>query len=317
MKVFAGHSNPELATRICQYLGLDLGRADVHRFPNGEIGVKVEEDVRGHDCFLLQSTCPPVNENLMELLLMGDCLRRASASRITAVIPYFGYARQDRKDEGRVPISAKLVANLITTAGINRVVSVDLHASQIQGFFDIPMDHLYAAPVLHAHIERMGLDDFVVCAELGGLKMARNHARRMGVEMVIYEKERLTPREVRIRNVIGSVEGKNVLMIDDVISTGSSVAEAAKELQERGAKKIFLAATHGEFPESAFERLRSSPLEGILVTDTIPVPPEAAKSRIKVVTVARLLGEAMRRIHSNQSVSVLFGYNESPAAREV
>lgn len=306
--VFSGSGHPELATKICSYLGIAPGEAHVGRFPDGEINVKVNCDVRGADCFIVQPTCQPVNDNLVELLILVDCLKRASARRITAVMPYFGYARQDRKDEGRVPITGKLVANLLERAGTHRVLTIDLHAAQIQGFFDIPVDHLYAAPALVKYFEAKNIPDLVVASpDLGSSKMAWSYAKRLNGRLAMVEKRRVSPNETQVQFVIGEVEGRNVILTDDMIATGGSVAEATRVLKEKGARDVYICATHAVFAGDAVERLRASPVKEIVVTDTIPVNGKMAEDpRFRVVTVSTLLGEAIRRIHSNESVSSLF-----------
>lgn len=310
MKLFSGRAHPELASRICDYLGLPLGGLSIGDFPDGEIACKIDEDVRGRDVFLIQPTCPQVNDTLMELLIMIDCFRRASAERITAVIPYFGYARQDRKDEGRVPITAKLVANIITRAGADRVLTMDLHAAQIQGFFDIPVDHLYAAPVLDQHFTEMNLspDEMVVVSpDEGSIKRALRHVRQLGAELAIIDKRRSSAQKTQQANVIGaSVEGKVTLIFDDMISTGGSICGAADVMHRAGARKIYLAATHGVLCGPAIQRIKSSPIDKVIITDTIPLSAEKNIPRIEVLTVAPLLGEAVKRIHRNESVSRLF-----------
>jgi len=310
MKVFSGRASLDLARRVCGYLGLPLGRISLGNFPDGEISCKVEEDVRGRDVFLIQSTCTPVNENLMELLIMIESFKRASADRITAVMPYFGYARQDRKDEGRVPITAKLVANIITRAGADRVLAMDLHAAQIQGFFDIPVDHLYASPVIDQHFLDMGLnsDDIaVISPDEGSIKRALTHVAALGGQLAIVDKRRSGAEKTRQANLIGGpIEGKVALIFDDMISTASSICGAAEMVKEAGAREIYLAATHGIFCGDAIERIENSPVAGVVVTDTIPLPPERALPTIKVLSIAPLLGEAIKRIHRNESVSRLF-----------
>ena len=310
MKLFTGRAHPDLATRICEYLGLPLGRAMMGNFPDGEISCKIDEDVRGRDVFILQPTCPPVNENLMELLIMIESFKRASADRITAVIPYFGYARQDRKDEGRVPITAKLVANLITRAGADRVLAMDLHTAQIQGFFDIPVDHLYAAPVIDQHFKEMDLpdDDFVVVSpDEGSIKRALAHMARLGGHLAIIDKRRSSAERTKQANVIGGkVEGRVALIFDDMISTAGSICGAAEVMHQHGARQVFLAATHGLLVGGAIERLQSAPIDGLILTDTIPLPAEKQIAKITVLGVAPLLGEAIKRIHRNESVSRLF-----------
>lgn len=309
LKVFSGRANPQLAQRMCEYLDLPLGRVSIGNFPDGEISCKIEEDVRGRDVFIVQPTCTPVNENLMELLIMIDSFKRASAERITAVIPYFGYARQDRKDEGRVPITAKLVANLITRAGADRVLAMDLHANQIQGFFDIPVDHLYAAPVIDQYFKTLGFDEeelVVVSPDEGSIKRVLKHVGQLGGKLAIVDKRRLGGA-TRSANLIGaSIEGKVALILDDMISTGSSICGAAQMVAEAGAREIYLAATHGIFCGPAVDRLAKSPAKQVVITDTIPLTPERTLPSMKVLTVAPLLGEAIKRIHRNESVSRLF-----------
>ncbi|MEN6404831.1 MAG: ribose-phosphate pyrophosphokinase [Thermoguttaceae bacterium] len=311
MKLFTGRAHPVLAKRICEYLGLPLGRAVMGNFPDGEISCKIDEDVRGRDVFLLQPTCPPVNETLMELLIMIESFKRASADRITAVVPYFGYARQDRKDEGRVPITAKLVANLITRAGADRVLAMDLHTAQIQGFFDIPVDHLYAAPVIDEHFKSMGFsdnDDFVVVSpDEGSIKRALAHMARLGGHLAIIDKRRSSAEKTKQANVIGGqVEGRTALIFDDMISTAGSICGAAEVMHQHGAKQVYLAATHGLLVGNAVEKLQNAPIDGLILTDTIPVPPEKHIPKLTILSIAPLLGEAIKRIHRNESVSRLF-----------
>lgn len=310
MKLFTGRAHPVLARKICEYLGLPLGRAVMGNFPDGEISCKIDEDVRGRDVFIVQPTCPPVNENLMELLIMIESFKRASADRITAVIPYFGYARQDRKDEGRVPITAKLVANLITRAGADRVLAMDLHTAQIQGFFDIPVDHLYAAPVIDEHFKAMDFEDHdfvVVSPDEGSIKRALAHMARLGGHLAIIDKRRSSAEKTKQANVIGGqVEGRIALIFDDMISTAGSICGAAEVMHQYGAKKVYLAATHGLLVGGAIEKIQNSPVDGLIITDTIPLPVEKQVSKITTLSVAPLLGEAMKRIHRNESVSRLF-----------
>jgi ribose-phosphate pyrophosphokinase len=307
MLVFCGNAHPALAKAICDYLDIPLGNASVRKFPDGELDVKVQDDVRGADTFVVQPTCHPVNESLVELLLLLDCLRRASADRITVVLPYYGYARKDRKDEGRVPITAKLVANLITTAGAHRVLALDLHASQIQGFFDIPVDHMSAAAVLaRPFLEEKVADLVVVSPDVGSVKLALPFAQRLGAELAVVDKRRVRPDLTEPGFLIGDVKGKNVLMVDDIIATGGSVCAAAKLLCERGARSVQVAATHPVLCPPALERLGGAPIDRIVVTDTIPLQEAARGLPVAVVSVAGLLGEAMRRIHLNESVSSLF-----------
>jgi ribose-phosphate pyrophosphokinase len=304
--VFSGNANKPLAKRMCDYLGIPLGACELNRFPDGEIDCKITQDVRGGDVYVLQPTCPPVNENLLELLILIDCLRRASAEKITAVVPYFGYARQDRKAEGRVPITAKLVANLITAAGATRALAVDLHAHQIQGFFDIPMDHLYAAPVLIKHFRSLQVPDpVVVSPDVGGIKMARAYAKRLNAGLAICDKRRSGPTEAEIMHVIGDVKDRTVILVDDMISTGTSISEAARTCRAHGAKDVYLCATHPVFSGSAAEKIRKAQVRETVVTDTIPVDGKDP-GHLKILSIAELLGEAIRRIHQSESVSSLF-----------
>ncbi len=309
IRIFAGRSNHGLAEPITAYLGNQLGRAQLESFQDGEISLKVDEDVRGRDTFVVQSTCPPVNQNLVELLIFIDCLRRASASRITAVIPYFGYARQDRKDEGRVPITAKLVANLITVAGASRVLTIDLHAAQIQGFFDIPVDNLSAEPVFSAYFSSLNLGPVtLVSPDIGNAKRARLYADRMGGDLAIIDKRRISGSETVTYDIIGDVNGKTVLMIDDIIATAGTIVQACDLVKRRGAKRIIVAATHGVLCGPAVERLTKAPIDHLALTDTIPLPDETRRRlrSLTVLSVSELLGEAIRRIHRNESVSSLF-----------
>jgi ribose-phosphate pyrophosphokinase len=309
LRLFSGRSNPYLAERVANYLGITLGRAQLERFPDGEIALKLFEDVRGRDTFVIQSTCSPGNDHLMELLIHIDCLKRASASRITVVCPYFGYARQDRKDEGRVPITAKLVANLLTVAGADRVVTLDLHAAQIQGFFDIPVDHLSAEPVITAFFESLNTGPLVVVSpDIGNAKKARVYAERLGGELAIIDKRRISGSEAVSYNIIGDVEGKTVLMVDDMIATAGTVAQAARIVRERGAARVVVSATHGVLCGPAIERLNAASIDHLAITDTIPLSDEARQQlpNLTVLTVSELLGEAIRRIYRDESVSSLF-----------
>ncbi|MDD5247254.1 MAG: ribose-phosphate pyrophosphokinase, partial [Candidatus Omnitrophica bacterium] len=301
-------AHPELAKNICKYLKIDLSKALVGRFSEGEIRVQVDENVRGKDVFLVQPTCPPTNDNLMELLIMIDALKRASAQRITAVIPYFGYARQDRKDQPRVPITAKLVANLLTIAGTNRVLTMDLHAGQIQGFFDIPVDHLFAVGVFYEYLNELKLEDLVVVSpDVGGIKMARAYAKRLSAGLAIIDKRRISPEVAEAMHIMGEVEGKNVIIIDDLIATGSSMIEAVEALKKAKAKCIRAAVTHGILSGPAIERIdKCKDLKELIISDTIPMDDHKRHPRIKVLSVADLLGEAIKRIHWEQSVSSLF-----------
>jgi len=309
IKVFYGTSNPALGSAVCKYLNIVAGGAKIDRFPDGEKVIRVEDDVRGRDCYVVQSTCRPVDENLMELLIYLDCLQRASASRVTAVIPYFGYARQDRKDEGRVPITAKLVANLITIAGASRVLAVDLHAPQLQGFFDIPVDHLSGEIVLSRYFRGKKIDNLtVVSPDVGNIKTAAKYAEHLGGKLAIVHKRRISGSEVELGQIIGDVKGKNILMCDDIIATAGTVCGAAKLVRDKGAEKVYVGATHGVFATQALQRLADAPIDEIVVTDTIPLTDETKKiENIKVLSVAPMLGEAIKRIHRNESVSGLFG----------
>ncbi len=310
LKIFSGLANQPLAQDICRYLNLPMGKISLGRFPDGEISCKIDEDVRGRDVFIVQPTCPPVNEHIMELLVMIDSFKRASSYRLTAVIPYFGYARQDRKDAGRVPITAKLVANLITRAGADRVLAMDLHAAQIQGFFDVPVDHLYAAPVLNNYFQSMDLphDELVVvAADAGSIKRALGHATRLNVPLAIVDKRRVSAETTKSANVIGaSVAGKTALMFDDMISTAGSICSAADVIHAHGAKAIYAAATHGVLVGPAIERLKAAPFKGIVLTDSIPLADDKALPNVTVLSAASLLGQAIKRIHRNESVSMMF-----------
>jgi ribose-phosphate pyrophosphokinase len=310
LKVFSGRANIPLAQKIASCLGDTLGRITLANFPDGEISIRIEEDVRGRDIFLVQPTCPPVNENLMELLVMLDCFKRASAERITAVMPYYGYARQDRKDQGRVPITAKLVADLLTAAGADRVLAVDLHAAQIQGFFDIPVDHLHAHPVINGYVRTLAIPprDFVVLSpDEGSVKKALTYQKKLGGSIAIVDKRRSSATETRQANLIGaSLEGKTVVMFDDMISTGGTLVGAARVAKEAGATDVYACATHGVLCGGAIERLREAPFRQIVVTDTIPIPPGKHLPNLTVLSVAKLLADAINRIHTNESVSQLF-----------
>ncbi len=318
LKIFAGRASRSLAERICRYLDLPLGQGHTDIFPDGELLVKVEEDVRVRDCFIVQSTYHPVNAHLMELLIYIDCLRRASAKRITAVLPYFGYARQDRKDEGRTPITAKLVANLIVTAGADRVLALDMHAEQIQGFFDVPVDHLHAAPVIVEHFQKIKdqLGPIVlVSPDVGNVKMANGYATWLGGDLAIVDKRRKSGSEVESVNIIGDVRDKTVLMVDDMISTAGTMCGAAKLVMQHGAKDVLAACTHPVLVGLAMERLAEAPVSSIVTTDTIPCGPRCKPIEDKLVelSVSSLLGEAIFRIHHNKSVSSLFGLGKPKA----
>jgi len=308
LKLFSGNSNPELAMEIAGHLQLELSKAKVRTFSDGEVFVEIEENVRGTDVFVIQSTCPPVNHNLMELLIMIDALKRASSRRITAVIPYYGYARQDRKVAPRVPISAKLVADLITAAGANRVLSMDLHAGQIQGFFNIPFDHLFAAPVLLEYIRSHYLDDLVVVSpDAGGVERARAFAKRLQVGLAIIDKRREGINEAKAMNIIGEIRGKRALILDDMIDTAGTLTQAAEALLERGAREVYAACTHPVLSGPAMQRIEASDIREVVVTNTIPLSERAkACPKIKQLSVSGLLAEAIRRIHEERSVSSLF-----------
>ncbi len=308
IRVFTGNAHPELAGDICRYLKVKLSDVFVGRFSEGEIRVKINENVRGKDVFVIQPTCPPCNENLMELLIMLDALKRASSQRITAVIPYFGYARQDRKDQPRVPITAKLVADLLTVAGADRVLTMDLHAGQIQGFFNIPVDHLFAVGVFTDYFSKLNFKDLVIVSpDVGGIKMARAYAKRFCADLAIIDKRRISPEKAEAMHILGEVEGKNVIIVDDLIATGSSLIEAVVALKKAKAKTIHAAISHGVLSGPAIERVEEcKDLEELIITDSIPLSDHKKHPRIKVVSVADLLGEAIKRIHIEESVSSLF-----------
>ncbi|MGC8977315.1 MAG: ribose-phosphate diphosphokinase [Candidatus Ratteibacteria bacterium] len=303
--IFSGNSNPQLSEKIARYLNKELSPIKIYRFKDGEICVKIEENIRGKDVFIIQSTCPPVNENLMELLITLDALRRASPRRITAVIPYYGYARQDRKDQPRVPITAKLVANLLVTAGADRILSMDLHAPQIQGFFDIPVDHLFAAPVIIKYLrEKKFKKPVIVAPDVGSVKMARAFAKRIGADLAIVDKRRESPDKVEMMHVIGNVKGCQAIIVDDIIATGNTMIEAAEALINNGASEIYGSCTHAVLASDAIEKFKNSKFKEIIITDTIPH--STLPSPFKIITVSELLGEAIKRIHLEDSVSSLF-----------
>jgi ribose-phosphate pyrophosphokinase len=307
LRIFAGNANPELANEIAAHLGVKVGEAFVGHFNNGEIQVIVDESVRGKEVFIVQPTSFPVNENLMELLIMVDAFKRASARHVTAVIPYYGYARQDRKTRGREPISAKLIANLLTTAGVTRVITMDLHAGQIQGFFDIPVDHLPGVPILAEYIASKKLDDLVVVSpDLGGVTRARQLADRLQAPIAIIEKRRPAPGVAEVMNTIGSVEGKTAIIVDDIVDTAGSLVEGAKALGRLGAKEVYACCTHPVLTNPAIERINNSNIKELIVTNTIPLPPEKQIPKIKTLSVAPLLSEAILRIFGELSVSKLF-----------
>jgi len=308
VKIFSGTSNLPLAKSICQSIGLELGRCDVSSFPDGETFVKIEENVRGEDVFLVQSTSPPSNHHLMEMFIMMDALRRASATRITAVLPFYGYARQDRKDQPRVPITAKLVANLIVAAGAHRVLTMDLHAQQIQGFFDIPVDHLYAAPVMYEYLKSKNLKKLVVVTpDVGGLKMAHAYAQVLGAGLAIVAKKRKSATEVESMTVIGEIRGKTILMVDDLTETAGTLTAAASLLKDRGAKKVLACVSHAILNDMGIQRLRKSNIDELITTDTV-LRPAIDGVNITTISVADLLGEAIKRINSNSSVTSLFEF---------
>ncbi len=306
--IFSGNANKELALKICKYLKVELADASVDKFSDGEIRAKINENVRGHDVFVIQSTSCPSNDNLMELLIMIDALKRASAQRITAVLPYFGYARQDRKDQPRVPITAKLVANVLTVAGADRVLTIDLHAGQIQGFFDIPLDHLYAFTIFADYIKELELDKnmVIVSPDVGGIKTARAYAKKMKCDLAIVDKRRINDKQAEAMHIMGDVEGKNVVIIDDMVATAGSLVEAVAALKKAGALEVYASITHPVLCGPALERLKDSEIKELVVTDTIPIPKDKMIPRIKVLSVAPLLGEAIMRIHNEKSISVLF-----------
>ncbi|HEY5595258.1 MAG TPA: ribose-phosphate pyrophosphokinase [Nitrospiria bacterium] len=308
LKLISGNSNVPMAKEICDHLGITLGAATVSAFSDGEILVRIEENVRGMDVFVVQSCSDPVNKNIMELLIMIDALKRSSARRITAVIPYYGYARQDRKDQPRVPVTAKLVADLITTAGADKVLTMDLHAGQIQGFFNIPVDHLYATPVILNHLRSMDLKDLVVVSpDAGGVERARAFAKRLNANLAIIDKRREGPNQAKIMNIIGEVDNRDVLLLDDMIDTAGTIAQGAQACADKGARRVLAGCTHAVLSGPALQRLNDSVLDQVIVTNTIPMAgKDQVCKKIKVLSVAPLLGEAIRRIHNEESVSSLF-----------
>jgi ribose-phosphate pyrophosphokinase len=306
LKLLSGNAHPALAKAIADYIGEPLGGVQISRFPDGEIFVKIVENIRGEDVFIIQPTCYPPNENIMELLIMIDAAKRASAHRITPVFPFYGYGRQDRKDQPRVPITAKLVANLLTAAGADRIIAMDFHAQQIQGFFDIPVDHLFASPVIVKHLRQRSLKDLVVVSpDPGGLKMAYAYSNMLGAGLAIVGKQRKTATEVEAINVVGDVEGRNVLLVDDLTTTAGTLTSAAKLLKQRGALSIKAAVTHCLVTEQGVERLRNSPIEELITTDSVP-PRTLDGFPTTVLSVAEMLGETILRVHNNQSVTSLF-----------
>jgi ribose-phosphate pyrophosphokinase len=308
LKIFSGRAHPALSQEICAYLQMPLGELTLYNFSDGEDYCQIDENVRGADVFVVQPTCSPVNDHMMELLILLDAFRRSSASRITAVLPYFGYARQDKKDKPRVPIAAKLMADLLTAAGADRILTMDLHAAQIQGFFNIPVDHLFAAPVILDAIRKLVPEDLVIVSpDVGGLTRARAIAKRLDAALAVIDKRRTGKNETEILRVVGEVEGKDVLILDDIIDTAGTLVQAEAALRRQGARRTFAAAVHGVFSGPALERIEGSGLESLLVTNTIPVEAAMARCpRIKALSVASLLGEAIKRIHDGTSVSSLF-----------
>ncbi len=308
LKVFTGNAHPRLGEGIARALGIPLGRAHLSRFSDGEVWFQIQDNVRGADVFVVQPTAPPVNENLMELLVMLDAFKRSSASRLTAVIPYYGYARQDRKDKPRVPISAKLVADLISTAGTDRILTMDLHASQIQGFFDVPVDHLFAAPVIMDYVSRLKLPRLtVVSPDAGGVERARAYAKRLEAALAIVDKRRETPNVAEIHHVIGDVEGRTALIVDDIVDTAGTLAKVAEAIKEAGASEVLASSSHAVLSGNAMGKIERSPLSKLIVTDSIPVSPEKRRSeKIVVLSVAELLGKAIKNIHEETSVTSLF-----------
>jgi ribose-phosphate pyrophosphokinase len=307
LKIFSGTANPELAREICDYLNLPLGRVKLRRFSDGEVNFQILENVRGADVFILQPSSPPANENIMELLLMVDAFKRASARRITAVMPYYGYARQDRKDRPRVPISAKVVADLLTAAGVDRLLTMDLHAGQIQGFFDIPVDHLFATPVVLDFLRELEFEDLmVVSPDAGGVERARFFAKYLETNLAIIDKRRPEENQAEVMHIIGDVDGKDVLIVDDLIDTAGTIVNATEALRARGARRLLAAATHAVLSGPAIDRLEQSDFEMIIVSNSIPLPEEKRIPKIKVLSVAQLLGDAIMSIHEETSVSRLF-----------
>jgi ribose-phosphate pyrophosphokinase len=307
LRVFTGNANRELGAAIARFLHVPLGRAHLARFSDGEVWFQIQDNVRGADVFVVQPTGPPVNENLMELLVMLDAFKRSSASRITAVLPYYGYARQDRKDKPRVPISAKLVADLLSAAGTDRILTMDLHAAQIQAYFDVPVDHLFAAPVIIDHVSNLRLRDLtVVSPDAGGVERARAYAKRLEAELAIVDKRRETPNVAEIHRVIGDVEGRTALIVDDIVDTAGTLAKVAEAIKAAGAKDVLASCSHAVLSGNALERIEASPLSKLIVTDSIPVSPEKRRGKIVVLTIAELMGKAIKNIHEETSVTSLF-----------
>jgi ribose-phosphate pyrophosphokinase len=308
LTIFSGNANRDLARGICNFVETPLGHAEVTRFADGEVYVEIKENVRGVNCFVVQPTCAPVNDNLMELLVMIDALKRASAGSIVAVIPYFGYARQDRKSKPRTPISARLVADLLTAAGVDRVLAIDLHAGQIQGFFNIPVDHVYAMPVLMDHLRtQFNSDSVIVSPDAGGVERARAYSKRLGASLAIIDKRRPAPNVSEVVNIIGDVRGRDAIIVDDMVDTAGTLCAAAQAVMDKGARAVYACASHGVLSNPAMQRITASPLQELIITDTVP-PREDVRSspKIKVLSVAKLLGEAVKRIHHGDSISSLF-----------
>ena len=308
LKLFSGSAHPDLAREMAQHLGLSLGQCRLRRFPDTEVSFQIDENIRGTDVFIVQPTCSPVDQHIMELLIMIDAFRRSSAARITAVIPYFGYGRQDRKDKLRVPISAKLVANVLSAAGADRVLCMDLHKAQIQGFFDIPTDHLFAAPVIIDHLSRMDFEDLTIVApDAGGAERARAYAKRLGGELAVIDKRRSDDGTAEVMNVVGDVDGRTCIIQDDIIDTAGTIAKAASALKANGAARVFACAVHGVLSGPAIERIEKAPLEKLIVTNTIPLNGDRARcGKIMTLSVAKLLVQAIKSIHEESSVSSLF-----------
>jgi ribose-phosphate pyrophosphokinase len=308
MKIFAGSAHPELAREIADFLGITVGQARLRRFPDSEVAFQIDENIRGTDVFVVQPTCTPVDEHIMELLIMIDAFRRSSAARITAVVPYYGYARQDRKDKPRVPISAKLVANILSAAGTNRVLTMDLHKAQIQGFFDIPVDHLFAAPVIIEHLSNLRYPDLtIVSPDAGGAERARAYAKRLDAELAIIDKRRSDDGTAEVMNVIGDVSDRTCILQDDIVDTAGTMVKAAAALKANGAQRVLACAVHGVLSADAIAKIENSAIEKMIVTNTIPLRPATARSsKIVCLSVARLLGQAIRSIHEETSVSSLF-----------
>ncbi len=309
LRLFTGNANHELGERIAKFLNVPLGKAHLARFADGEVWFQIADNVRGADVFVLQPTCPPVNENLMELLVMLDAFKRSSASRITTVIPYYGYARQDRKDRPRVPISAKLVADLLSAAGTDRILTMDLHASSIQGFFDVPVDHLFAAPVIIDYVSKLNLSKLTIASpDAGGVERARAYAKRLGADLAIVDKRRDQPNVAEVHRVIGDVEGRTVLVVDDIVDTGGTLTKVADAIKAAGAREVMASCSHPVLSGKAFEHINRSPLSRLIVTDSIPLSPEKRKAceKITVLSVAELLAKAIRNIHEEASVTSLF-----------